>query len=58
LRSSRFAISLAFRNAPEAARTNTIGPEEIVAELRALYRKALPRREPLVVEVREAPGEE
>jgi len=29
-----------------------------VAELRALYRKALPRREPLVVEVREAPGEE
>ena len=62
LRSSRFAISLAFRNAPEAARTNTIGHEEIVAELRALYRKALPERsgveEPLVVEVPGAPGEE
>ena len=57
LRSSRFAISLAFRNAPEAARTNTIGHEEIGAELRALYRKALRERKPLVVEAREAPGE-
>jgi hypothetical protein len=32
--------------------------EEILAELRSLYRKALPEQEPLVVEASEAPGEE
>jgi hypothetical protein len=32
--------------------------EEIIAELRALYQKALPSGEPLVEVVREAPGDE
>jgi hypothetical protein len=45
------------RQTLEAAR-GTNPREEIIAELRALYRKALPEREPLVEAVSTLPGDE